>query len=153
MARMMRIPILHHFMVWGIRLAVPRRRVGVALVALNSSRQVLLLRHVFHPDVPWGLPGGWLKRGEAPVTGVLRELHEETGLTAQLGPVVHIAGESKPDHIGIAYMGYIDQPITIKLSPEIIEAVWFTHTQLPTSLNPFVQQAIQTALNFDEMQL
>jgi 8-oxo-dGTP diphosphatase len=151
MARLMRIPVLHHLMVWGVRLAVPRRRVGVALIALNGSGQILLLRHVFHPAAPWGLPGGWLNRRETPAAGALRELYEETGLTARLGPVVHVDGETKPDHIGIAYLGYIHQPAIMKLSPEIIEAAWFDRTQLPTSLYPFVQQAIQAALQVNDI--
>jgi ADP-ribose pyrophosphatase YjhB (NUDIX family) len=142
----MRVPILHHMMGWAIQLTVPKRRVGVALVALNQNGQILLLHHVFHPAVPWGLPGGWLNQREAPATGVLRELREETGLTATLGPVIHVNGEAKPDHISIAYVGYIDQPQPIKLSSEIIEAAWFDATLLPTPLNPFVQQAIQAAL-------
>lgn len=150
MARLMRVPVLHHLMAWGVRLTVPRRRIGVALVVLNNEGQILLLRHVFHPAAPWGLPGGWLNRGEAPATGVLRELYEETGLTAQLGPVVHVDGDTKPNHIGIAYVGYIDQPVNLKLSPEIIEAVWFNHSQLPTSLYPFVQQAIRAAIHFND---
>jgi 8-oxo-dGTP diphosphatase len=151
MARLIRIPVLHHLLAWGVRLTVPRRRVGVALVALNDNGQILLLRHVFHPAAPWGLPGGWLNRRETPAAAALRELYEETGLTARLGPVVHVDGETKPDHVGIAYMGYINQPATMKLSSEIIEAAWFDHTQLPTSLYPFVQQAIQATLRFENI--
>lgn len=142
----MRVPLLNHLMAWGVRLTVPRRRVGVALVLLNRDRQVLLLRHVFHPAVPWGLPGGWLNRRETPAAGAIRELREETGLSADLGSVVHIDGEARPDHIAIAYVGYSDQPEKIRLSPEIIEAAWFDANQLPTPLNPFVQKAIQAAL-------
>lgn len=146
MARAVQIPVLHHLMGWAIRLIVPRRRVGISLVVLNQSNQILLLRHVFHPVTPWGLPGGWLNKNEAPAVGVLRELHEETGLTAKLGPVIHVAGENKPNHISIAYVGYTDHLQPIKLSSEILEAVWFDQKHLPTSLNPFVQQAIQAAL-------
>lgn len=149
MARLMRVPILHHLMGWGVRLTVPRRRVGIAVVAMNRQRQILLLRHVFHPAVPWGLPGGWLNRREAPAAGALRELCEETGLTATLGPVILVDGDKKPDHIAIAYLAYVEQAGLMKLSPEIIEAAWFNHTQLPKPLNPFVQRAIQAALEND----
>jgi 8-oxo-dGTP diphosphatase len=150
MARLMHVPLLHRLMGWGVRLVVPRRRVGVALVALNNEDQVLLLRHVFHPAAPWGLPGGWLNRYESPAAGVLRELYEETGLTARLKSVVCVKGQSRPDHIGIAYLGYIEETAVMQLSPEIIEAVWFKRTQLPGSLQPFVQTAIQSALHFHD---
>jgi ADP-ribose pyrophosphatase YjhB (NUDIX family) len=146
----MHIRLLHHLMAWSVWLLVPRRRVGVALVVLNNAGQVLLLRHVFHPAAPWGLPGGWLNRRETPAQGALRELHEETGLVARLGPVIYVKGESQPDHIGIAYMGYVEGTAVMQLSSEIIEAVWFERTQLPTSLQPFVQTAIQTALHLHD---
>jgi 8-oxo-dGTP diphosphatase len=151
MARLMHIPLLHHLMGWGVRLVVPRRRVGVALVALNNEGHVLLLRHVFHPAAPWGLPGGWLNRYESPAAGVLRELYEETGLTARLGSVVYVKGESRPDHIGIAYLGYVEETAVMQLSSEIIQAGWFERTQLPTSLQPFVQTAIQAGLHYHDV--
>lgn len=131
-------------MLWGIRLIVPRQRLGVTMVALDEQSRVLLLRHVFHPEYPWGLPGGWLGRNEAPAEGVMRELWEETGLTAVLGPTLLVRREDHPPHIGIAYLGYI-QPGTITLSNEIIEAAWFDADDLPP-LYPFMADAIQTAL-------
>ena len=81
---MARFPFVNYFMAWGIRLVVPKQRIGAGLVALDEEDRVLLLRHVFHPYTPWGIPGGWLNRHEAPADGVLRELKEETGLTAVL---------------------------------------------------------------------
>ncbi len=62
-----------------------------------------MLRHVFHPAWPWGLPGGWLKRNEAPEEGALRELKEETGLTAVIGPSILVSHGDHPVHTGIAY--------------------------------------------------
>lgn len=104
-----------------------------------------MLRHVFHPYCPWGLPGGWLNRSESPAAGALRELVEETGLTADFGSVVYIASENHPPHIGIAFLASI-QPGPITLSPEIIEATWFPITGLPHPLHSFTLDAINGAM-------
>ena len=84
LARLMQFRFLQVLMVWGIYLFTPRHRVGVNVVVMDERQRVLLLKHVFHPQSPWGLPGGWLSRHEDPKEGVLRELREETGLTAVL---------------------------------------------------------------------
>ncbi len=104
-----------------------------------------MLRHVFHPYFEWGLPGGWLKKNEAPEAGVLRELKEETGLTAVLGPAVSVVHGLQPPHIGIAYLGQLDAG-NVKLSHEIIEARWFPLEKLPAPLSPHTKQAIHAAV-------
>jgi ADP-ribose pyrophosphatase YjhB (NUDIX family) len=144
-ARLMRLSIFNFLMAWAIQMIVPRQRIGVSLVALDEEERIFMLRHVFHPTVPWGLPGGWLKRNEAPEVGILRELREETGLTAVLGPVVHIEFGKRPSHIGIAYLATL-HPGSLKLSSEILEAQWFTMKDLPQPQYPFINKAIQAAI-------
>lgn len=145
MARLVRIPLFHGLMRLAIHLVVPRHRIGVTAVALDDQQRVLLLRHVFHPHVPWGLPGGWLNRGEDPMTGALRELREETGLTADIGPALHISRDPHPWHITIAFAVRL-HPGNMSLSPEIIEADWFAIDNLP-ELFPFMRAAIETAVS------
>jgi len=144
-ARMMLWPFMKGLMAVGIRLFVPRQPVGVGLVLLDDDGRVLLLRHVFHPRFPWALPGGWLKRREAPQEAALRELREETTLTAVLGPVLAIDDVRDPYHVGIIFLGY-PQPGPITLSGEILEADWFWPDDLPELL-PFHQRAIETAVH------
>ncbi len=143
-AGLVRIPFADRLMVLGIRAIVRPVRIGVALIAFNEEGDVLMLRHVFHPSFPWGLPGGWLAAGEDPGDCALRELHEEAGLTADLGPPVHIARDPHPDHIGIAYLGWI-HPGEPEPGPEIMEARWFAPNKLPQPLLPFTKQAILAA--------
>ncbi len=143
-ARLVRRQPFRGMMAWGVRAVVPRQRVGVALVAFNADEEVFLLRHVFHTAIPWGLPGGWLARDEAPACGVARELREETGLSAIIGPAVCVAHEPSPAHIALAYLGWI-APGTMALNAEVLEGRWFAADELPRPLSPFAQQAIAAA--------
>lgn len=147
MARLIRRQPFSGMMAWGVRAAVPRQRVGVALVAFNTDEEVFLLRHVFHTAIPWGLPGGWLARDEAPAHGVARELREETGLSAVIGPAVCVAHEPSPPHIALAYLGWI-APGPMALNAEVLEGRWFAADELPQPLAPFAQRAIAAARPF-----
>jgi 8-oxo-dGTP diphosphatase len=144
-ARLVRLPFMRWLMVIAVHLVVPRHRIGVAVVVMDSSGRVLLLRHVFHPHIPWGLPGGWVGRGEAPAAAALRELQEETGLTARLGPLVHHSYDSRPAHVGLIYLAYA-QPAAMQLSHEILEAGWFAPAALPACLTPSVRAGIAAAV-------
>jgi 8-oxo-dGTP diphosphatase len=61
-----------------------QRIASYALVVRDNA--VLLARLNDRTAYPgsWTLPGGGIDFGEAPVDGVLRELHEETGLTGRV---------------------------------------------------------------------
>lgn len=137
-------------MAFGIRLIVPRHRIGVALVAFNPGEEVLLLRHVFHVRPAWGLPGGWLARNEAPVDGLARELSEETGRQAVIGPPIHVAYETRPPHLILAYLGWL-QPGVMRFNAEIMEAKWFPTEALPRPLWPFTEKAIAIGLELNRM--
>lgn len=131
-------------MMLGLAALTPRHRVGVNMVPLDPDGRILLLKHVFHPFVPWGLPGGWLGRGEEPEACVLRELGEETGLEARLGPLVLAAAKPYPRHLVLVYAGYVT-PGPLSLSSEIIEAAWFSRDTLPKPLLRSTSEAIEIA--------
>jgi ADP-ribose pyrophosphatase YjhB (NUDIX family) len=131
----------------AVRLLVPKQRIGVAIVGFDNNDRILMLQHVFHPSTPWGLPGGWMNRDESPADCAHRELEEETGLSAELGPIVYVSKEKIPPHIGIAYMAKI-QPGPITLSSEIIEAQWYGHDTIPEPVLPFTREAILAAASY-----
>lgn len=61
-----------------------RRKLGLAnggaFVVIRDQDDVLVVRHSYRPRLD--VPGGGIRRGEAPRDAALRELHEETGVCA-----------------------------------------------------------------------
>ena len=57
---------------------------GVVLRLGTSGPEVLVVHRVKHQD--WSLPKGKLDPGETPADAALREVEEETGVRAALGP-------------------------------------------------------------------
>lgn len=67
-----------------LRILNPSFMVGAMALIQDESGRILLLEHTYRRDIPWGLPGGWLKRAESPEAGLAREVLEETGLSVRV---------------------------------------------------------------------
>jgi ADP-ribose pyrophosphatase YjhB (NUDIX family) len=114
------------------------------VVVGDGNGRVLLLRHVFHAEFPWGLPGGWLMANEDPSLGARRELREETGLAAETMKPIFIWHETRPPHLGIVFQTTL-HPRPMTLSAEILEASWFQVDSLPETATPYAQKAVAAA--------
>ncbi len=57
----------------------PRKPVSGAVLFVNESQEVLLLKPTYRDD--WNLPGGVLEEHESPLDGAVRETKEELDLT------------------------------------------------------------------------
>lgn len=66
----------------------PRYLVGVVGLIHDGDGRVLLLEHRFRPPYPWGLPGGFITRGESFEDALRRELREELALEVSIEPGV-----------------------------------------------------------------
>lgn len=149
-AQLVKRPLFQKGMIAGIHLIVPKKRISASLVVFDDQDRVLLLKHVFHPYIPWGLPGGWLSRNESPEACARRELREETGLTAVIGPPIKTKYEQDgPSHIEISYLGWVESGI-MQLSNEILEARWVELDKLP-KLFPFAQEAIEKGYKLNQL--
>jgi 8-oxo-dGTP diphosphatase len=112
--------------------------IGVTGVVRTADGQVLLLRHRFWPESSqWGFPGGFAKRGETFEETVVREVREETGLTATVGPMIEFRMGDRyrvQAYYAATLPGGIDVDDLALDRGEILEARLFTLTDLPTAM-------------------
>lgn len=126
----------------------PRFTAGVVGVLLDpTGERVLLVEHVLHARTPWGLPGGWMDRGEEPGATAAREIREETGLHAR--PVRPLAIALAPlmrRHLDMVFLCELDgsPPEPVTLSRELLDYRWCPFDDLPPLLD-FHHAAIQAA--------
>lgn len=134
----------------GLRFAASRApAAGVAGVIVHEGK-VLLFEHVFWTAARWGLPGGRLKDGEDPASGLRREVREECGLEVEVIDRLKSSPGSDATH-------FLCRPISVPewlapppsgqphLSFEVLEARWFTPDELPEELLRSHRKAIAAA--------
>lgn len=123
----------------------PRFSAGAVGLLFNPQGEILLVEHVFHPQHPWGPPGGWVDRNETPAFSVAREMQEEVGIEVRVGDMIHIEFLPKMRHVTFAYLCTSDSYDVTKLSPELITYGWYAPDALP-DVCPFIREAIAMAL-------
>lgn len=139
----------------GVKLIAPKNHVGAVGAIFNNTGQVLMVEHVFRPDYAWGLPGGWVNRGENPAYTIQREVTEELNLTIEVRKLLVCEPQggdkhsSVPPGLGLAYycrfldddlsLGYIEQA---KKAFEILSAQWVYPQQIEWNLLPLQHKAI-----------
>jgi ADP-ribose pyrophosphatase YjhB (NUDIX family) len=133
--------------------------VGVLAVVLRGDR-VLVVRRA-NPPMPgrWGFPGGVLELGETVAQGAMRELLEETGVTAEAaGPLTVIdtidrdgEGRVRYHYTLVAVIGHWQSGEGVA-GDDAGEVAWLTRTEiieqnLPTApaLLPLLDLALRRA--------
>jgi 8-oxo-dGTP pyrophosphatase MutT (NUDIX family) len=125
------------------RFTRPRFTAGVIGVLINACGEVLIVEHVYHSYPQWGLPGGYVDRGEDPAESLVRELYEELQLTVEVGSIVAL-DRAYDTHLDIAYLCHSDGTVG-SLCRELLAYRWSAPDQLP-EIRPFHRQAIVQAL-------
>ena len=139
-----RMPLSRYLLGTVMMLTRARFTVGVVGVVLNDQGQMLLLEHVYHPRHPWGIPGGWLERGERPEDGVAREILEETGLEIVVVALLCIETSFHGHHLDMAYQCSVRGTIS-RLSSEILSYEWVSPSAVP-QMSEFHHKAVQALI-------
>jgi NAD+ diphosphatase len=133
-----------------MRFTHTRFTVTAGAVIFNDQKQVLLLKHRFRAGSGWGLPGGFLERGEQPIEALRRELREEIGLELEDVEIFASRSFEKPKQIEILFRarGNVSVANVKPLTMEVERAEWFSIESLPEGLprdqRVYVERAAQT---------
>jgi 8-oxo-dGTP diphosphatase len=131
---------------WTVRLAHPRFAVTAGAVVTDARGRVLLLKHRFRPGAGWGMPGGFMEKGEQPGETLRRELREEVGLEVEHLKLMATRTFNTAKQVELVFtaraVGDTDQ-----LSFEIQKAAWFWPHELPEGLPNDQVQLIKRALD------
>src|SRR5436305_3302406 len=141
---------------WGYRVAYAGLRVywrvfhprvsGVKCI-LTHGDEVLLVRHTYGPK-SWDLPGGTVRRGEAPEATARREMGEELGLNIDgwrlLGRLEMVI-DHKRDTLH-CFQAELAAPDVVIDRGELSVAEWFPGTQLPREIGRYARLILERLL-------
>jgi ADP-ribose pyrophosphatase YjhB (NUDIX family) len=129
-----------------MRIIEPRFAVTAGAVIVGHDGRVLLLKHVFRAGSGWGIPGGFIEKGEQPEDAVRRELEEEIGLRLAQAELVFVRTLKRPRQVEILFRCRPAGEFAPR-SVEIKSAEWFAPGALPPDLSRDQRGLIERALN------
>ena len=118
---------LRRLVVW---LVSQKFLVGVVGIVLREDNEVLLLKHSYRNEYPWGLPSGWLKKGEQPISALKREIYEETGFEVEIIRQIEQFADPKYARLDLIYLCRLTDG-EFKPSDEILSADFYSKDNLP----------------------
>ena len=118
------------------------RKEGVKCLVTDGDR-VLLVRHTYGRR-SWDVPGGSIKRREAPLTAAHREMSEELGLDgAAWSEIGQVRGRLDHRHDVIhCFRTELSAPVLTLDRAELETAQWFPRAALPADLAPYVDEIV-----------
>jgi len=132
-----------------VRTGQKRFTVTAGAMIFDDESRILLLDHVFRPDSGWGIPGGFLTKGEQPEAALRRELKEEIGIEVEAVELLFARTLPRPRQIEICFRARaIGRPEP--RSFEIRSAGWFSIDDLPSELSEDQRRLIQRTLAASE---
>ena len=124
----------------------PKHIVAVSGLIRHPDGKILLIRG---PRRGWEFPGGQVEEGENLIEAFRREVQEETGVTASIGPLVGIYSNIKtPTKLAFGFLGdYISGELAT--SDESLETEWVTRgLALHRVSNPIIYDRLKDMLDF-----
>jgi len=133
-----------------VRTGHRRFTVTAGAMIFDEQGRILLLDHVFRPDGGWGIPGGFLSKGEQPEAALRRELREEIGIEVSDVEMLFARTLSRPRQIEIYFRAKAigcPEPCSF----EIKNAGWFSIQDLPSELSKDQRRLIQRSFESPTM--
>ncbi|WP_238422555.1 NUDIX domain-containing protein [Gordonia sp. 'Campus'] len=129
---------------------------GVSVVVLDDAGRILLTRRVDNGQ--WAVVSGVLEPGEEPAHAALREVTEETAVTAEIirltsvdvTPLITYPNGDQTRYLDVCFLArHVDgQPRAA--DDENSDAAWFDPDALPENLSDTSRLRIDKALSGDE---
>ena len=149
---------------------VPQRQRVAAYAVIVRDDQILLCRLAERvtKDELWTLPGGGLDHGEDPRAAVLREIHEETGLTAEVGERPRVYSAHQPSlwreggrydyhALRIVYDGWVPPgspaPRVVEVDGSTAEAAWVPLVDVYSGAVPVVAMVTEALADHEPAEL
>lgn len=130
---------------WSVRLIEPRFAISTGAVVADEHGRVLLLKHVFRVGSGWGIPGGFMEKGEQPEDAIRRELREEVGLELESARLVFVRTLKRPTQVEIMFHCRPSGRAAPQ-SVEVKQAAWFEPDELPPGLSRDQRHLIERVL-------
>ena len=124
----------------------PQHIVAVSGLISHPDGKILLIQG---PRRGWEFPGGQVEEGENLIEAFQREVQEETGVTASIGPLVGIYSNIKtPTILGFGFLGnYVCGELAT--STESLETEWVARSSaLQRVSNPIIYDRMKDMLDF-----
>jgi 8-oxo-dGTP pyrophosphatase MutT (NUDIX family) len=118
------------------------------VLVFDHMGRVLLVRHTYGPP-GWAMPGGVIEEGETAVEAAIRELSEETGLTATIERCVGDYVVTRPGEqwtLTVFSARLSGGALTLQAS-ELTSAKWFDPNRVPDTTIDLPRMALADAMS------
>lgn len=109
--------------------------IGTAALITNEKGEILLFKHAYRKDFPWGFPGGYLKKGEDPIKALQREFMEESGLHIKILRLLEVIKSPQTSRLEVLFLGQLIDDDGFTPSIEVGEARFFSLNHMPELLD------------------
>ena len=105
--------------------------VGTSILIQNDAGEILLFKHSYRKDIPWGFPGGYVMRGENPDQAIQRELMEESGFEIKNLKLIEVFQSREMTRLEMLFFGELEDDRVFMPSKEVDEARFYSINRLP----------------------
>lgn len=113
--------------------STPRHSVSVAGAVINDDGRILAIRRADNGH--WEPPGGVLETGETIEDGLIREIHEETGIMVKPDRLTGVYKNMERSIVALVFRCTPTNGSTERTA-EASEAAWLTPTEISQRMEP-----------------